>query len=108
MAYFEGRRIGTGTDLWRLWDQRRAGELSDERWAELESALTLGKGTCNTMGTASTMGALAESLGLAWPGSTSIPAGDGRHATSRDTWASASSPSLSPTLGHRANLARRD
>jgi len=81
VAYFEGRRIGTGTDLWRLWDQRRAGELSDERWAELESALTLGKGTCNTMGTASTMGALAESLGLAWPGSTSIPAGDGRHAT---------------------------
>jgi dihydroxyacid dehydratase/phosphogluconate dehydratase len=80
VAYFEGRRIGTGTDLWRLWDQRRAGELSDERWAELEAALTLGKGTCNTMGTASTMGALAESLGLAWPGSTSIPAGDGRHA----------------------------
>ncbi|MGB8178587.1 MAG: dihydroxy-acid dehydratase, partial [Acidimicrobiales bacterium] len=79
VAHFEGRRIGTGTDLWRLWDQRRAGELSDERWAELERALTLGKGTCNTMGTASTMGALAETLGLAWPGSTTIPAGDGRH-----------------------------
>jgi dihydroxy-acid dehydratase len=79
VAYFEGRRIGTGTDLWRLWDQRRAGELSDDRWAELETALTLGKGSCNTMGTASTMGALAEALGLAWPGSTSIPAGDARH-----------------------------
>src|SRR6202167_875395 len=79
VAHFEGRRIGTGTDLWRLWDQRRAGELSDERWAELERALTLGKGTCNTMGTASTMGALAETLGLAWPGSTSIPASDPRH-----------------------------
>jgi dihydroxy-acid dehydratase len=79
VAQFEGRRIGTGTDLWRLWDQRRSGELSDERWAELERALTLGKGTCNTMGTASTMGALAETLGLAWPGSTTIPAGDGRH-----------------------------
>jgi dihydroxy-acid dehydratase len=79
VAVFEGRRIGTGTDLWRLWDQRRAGELSDERWAELEQSLTLGKGTCNTMGTASTMGAIAESLGLAWPGSTSIPAGDPRH-----------------------------
>jgi dihydroxy-acid dehydratase len=71
--------VGTGTDLWRLWDERRAGTLSDERWAELEAALTLGKGTCNTMGTASTMGALGEALGLAWPGSTSMPAGDPRH-----------------------------
>ena len=79
VATFEGRRIGTGTDLWRLWDQRRSGQLSDERWAELERSLTLGKGTCNTMGTASTMGALCEALGLAWPGSTSIPAGDPRH-----------------------------
>lgn len=80
VALFEGRRIGTGTDLWRLWDQRRAGELSDERWAELEVALALGKGTCNTMGTASSMGAIGEALGLAWPGSTSMPAGDPRHA----------------------------
>jgi dihydroxy-acid dehydratase len=79
VAIFEGRRIGTGTDLWRLWDQRRAGEISDARWADLEGVLTLGKGTCNTMGTASTMGAIAEALGLAWPGSTSIPAGDPRH-----------------------------
>ena len=79
VATFEGRRIGTGTDLWRLWDQRRAGELSDERWADLERALALGRGSCNTMGTASTMGALCETLGLAWPGSTSIPAGDPRH-----------------------------
>lgn len=78
-AVFEGRRIGTGTDLWRLWDQRRAGQLSDEQWRDLESALTLGRGTCNTMGTASSMGALAEALGLAWPGSTTIPAGDPRH-----------------------------
>jgi dihydroxy-acid dehydratase len=79
VAHFEGKRIGTGTDLWRLWDQRRAGELSDERWSALERALTLGRGTCNTMGTASTMGAICEALGLAWPGSTSIPAGDARH-----------------------------
>jgi len=79
VAHFEGRRVGTGTDLWRLWDRRRAGELSDEQWAELEAALTLGKGSCNTMGTASTMGGIAEALGLAWPGSTSIPAGDPRH-----------------------------
>ncbi len=79
VAIFEGRRIGTGTDLWRMWDERRRGNLSDEQWSDLEHALTLGKGTCNTMGTASTMGALCETLGLSWPGSTSMPAGDPRH-----------------------------
>ena len=79
VAIFQGRRIGTGTDLWRMWDERRRGALSDDEWLELERALTLGKGTCNTMGTASSMGAICEALGLAWPGSTSIPAGDSRH-----------------------------
>jgi dihydroxy-acid dehydratase len=79
VAHYEGRRIGTGTDLWRLWDERRAGELSDEQWSALEDALALGKGTCNTMGTASSMGVICEGLGLAFPGSTSIPAGDARH-----------------------------
>lgn len=78
-AHFEGRRVGTGTDLWRMWEERRRGALSDERWRAFEDALTLGRGTCNTMGTASSMGAIAEALGLAWPGSTSIPAGDARH-----------------------------
>ena len=79
VAHFQGRRIGTGTDLWRLWDERRQGALNDDEWRELEAALTLGKGTCNTMGTASSMGAICEALGLAWPGSTSIPSGDPRH-----------------------------
>jgi dihydroxy-acid dehydratase len=79
VAIFQGKRLGTGTDLWRKWDERRRGDLSDEEWRELENALTLGKGTCNTMGTASSMGAICEALGLAWPGSTSIPAGDSRH-----------------------------
>jgi len=79
VAHFQGKRIGTGTDLWRMWDERRRGELSDDEWSELERALTLGRGTCNTMGTASSMGAICEALGLAWPGSTSIPAGDRRH-----------------------------
>ncbi len=79
VAVFEGQRIGTGTDLWRMWDERRAGRMSDERWRDLEDALTRGRGTCNTMGTASSMGVMGEVLGLAWPGSTSIPAGDPRH-----------------------------
>lgn len=79
VATFQGRRVGTGTDLWRQWDRRRRGEASDEEWADFEAALTLGRGTCNTMGTASSMGVLCEALGLAWPGSTSVPAGDPRH-----------------------------
>ena len=78
-AHFKGRRIGTGTDLWRTWDDRRAGLISDDDWHDFEEALALGRGTCNTMGTASTMGVLAETLGLAWPGVTSVPAGDARH-----------------------------
>ncbi len=79
VARFEGRRVGTGTDLWRAWDERRSGALDDERWRAFEAALSRGKGTCNTMGTASSMGAIAEALGLAWPGSTTVPAGDARH-----------------------------
>src|SRR5674476_1481266 len=78
-AHFKGRRVGTGTDLWRTWDDRRAGVISDDDWHDFEEALALGRGTCNTMGTASTMGVIAETLGLAWPGVTSIPAGDARH-----------------------------
>jgi len=79
VAVFEGQRVGTGTDLWRMWDRHRKGDLSGESWDGLERALALGKGTCNTMGTASSMGAISEAMGLAWPGSTSIPAGDLRH-----------------------------
>jgi dihydroxy-acid dehydratase len=75
-AVFRGRRIGTGTDLWRLWDQRRTGQLDDDSWSELERCLACGLGACNTMGTASTMAILCEVLGLMIPGSSTIPAGD--------------------------------
>jgi dihydroxy-acid dehydratase len=74
-ATFRGRRIGTGSDLWRLWDERRAGRLDDAGWRELERCLGCGTGTCNTMGTASTMAIVAETLGLMIPGSATIPAG---------------------------------
>ena len=77
-AAFRGRRIGTGSDLWRLWDERRAGRLDDAGWRELERCLACGTGTCNTMGTASTMAILAETLGLMIPGSGTIPAGSPR------------------------------
>jgi dihydroxyacid dehydratase/phosphogluconate dehydratase len=79
-AAFRGRRIGSGTDLWRLWDERRAGALDDAAWQELERCLGRGLGACNTMGTASTMAVLGEALGLMVPGSATIPAGDPRGA----------------------------
>ncbi len=77
-ATFRGRRIGTGTDLWRLWDARRTGDLDDQAWHELEQCLACGLGACNTMGTASTMAILAEVLGLMLPGASTIPSGDPR------------------------------
>jgi dihydroxy-acid dehydratase len=80
VASFRGERIGTGTALWRLWDSRRAGQLDDAAWHELEKCLSCGLGACNTMGTASTMAVLSEVLGLMIPGSSSIPAGDPRSA----------------------------
>jgi dihydroxy-acid dehydratase len=77
-ARLRGRRLGTGTDLWRLWDERRAGRLDDAAWREAEQALSCGQGACNTMGTASTMAIMAEMLGFALPGSGTVPAGDKR------------------------------
>jgi dihydroxy-acid dehydratase len=75
-AVFKGRRIGTGTDLWRAWDQRRRGEMDDSDWRELERCLSCGLGACNTMGTASSMAVVMEGLGLCLPGSASIPTDD--------------------------------
>lgn len=75
-ATFRGRRIGTGTDLWRAWDARRRGELDDADWRELERCLSCGLGACNTMGTASSMAVVIEALGLCLPGTASIPTDD--------------------------------
>jgi dihydroxy-acid dehydratase len=78
VATFRGEPVGTGTALWRLWDERRAGRIDDAGWSELEQCLSCGRGACNTMGTASTMAVLSEVLGLMVPGTSSIPAGDPR------------------------------
>ena len=76
VSTFRGRRVGTGTDLWRAWEDHRAGRLDDAGWAELEQCLACGQGSCNTMGTASSMAIIAEVLGLSLPGTSVIPAGD--------------------------------
>ena len=73
---WKGLEIGSGTDLWKYWDQYRAGELSAEDWKELEQCMSCGSGACNVMGTASTMSAVAEALGMMLPGSSTYAADD--------------------------------
>lgn len=78
ISHFHGEPIGSGTDLWRYSDERRAGRISDADWKELEACYGCGVGACNTMGTASTMTSLSEALGMMLPGTASIPATDAR------------------------------
>jgi dihydroxy-acid dehydratase len=75
---WKGQEIGSGTDLWRHWDAYRSGELSDADWQALEASYSAGIGTCNTMGTASTMAVLSEALGMMLPGAATIAATDTR------------------------------
>ncbi len=70
--------LGSGTDVWRLWAERRAGALSDEALCEAESCMSRSAGHCMVMGTASTMAAMAEALGMTLPGNAAIPAPDSR------------------------------
>jgi dihydroxy-acid dehydratase len=74
-----GRTVGAGTHTRLFWDEMQAGKIDAQEWVQLEARMTRSPGTCNTMGTASTMTAMAEALGLALPGSTSIPAMDAAH-----------------------------
>jgi dihydroxy-acid dehydratase len=74
-----GRTVGAGTHTRMFWDEFQAGRIPADEWVQLEARMTRSPGTCNTMGTASTMTAIAEALGLALPGSTSIPAMDAAH-----------------------------
>jgi L-arabonate dehydrase len=70
--------LGSGTDLWRLWAERRAGRLSDEELCEAESCMSRSSGHCMVMGTASTMASMVEALGMTLPGNAAIPAPDSR------------------------------
>jgi len=66
--------LGSGSSVWGFWAERRAGNLCDEDWTKFENAIGRSPGHCMTMGTASTMGAIAEALGFCLPGASSIPA----------------------------------
>lgn len=75
---FKGRALGCGTDVWRMSEDVRAGKMTQEEFIQSESAMIRSKGHCNTMGTASTMGIMAEALGMTLPGVAGTPAPDSR------------------------------
>jgi dihydroxy-acid dehydratase len=79
-AHHRGETIGSGTHIWRIENSLGAGQLPLHARAESEAAMSRSVGTCMTMGTASTMAALAEAVGLALPGNATIPATDARRA----------------------------
>jgi len=76
---WKGKILGSGSDAWKYWDERRAGTITHSQWLELESGIARSHGTCMTMGTASTMTAIAEAIGMTLPGASSIPAPDANH-----------------------------
>jgi len=76
---YKGNVLGSGSDAWKYWDERRAGNLSQAEWIGIEGGIARSHGTCMTMGTASTMTAIAETLGMSLPGASSIPAADANH-----------------------------
>ena len=74
-----GKTLGSGSDAFKYWDDRRAGVITEDTWQGIISGIARSPGTCMTMGTASTMTAIAEALGMALPGASSIPAVDAAH-----------------------------
>jgi len=83
---WNGQPLGSGSDVWKYWAEKCAGNLSDEEWNEMEDGIARSAGHCMTMGTASTMASMVEALGIALPTNAAIPAVDFRV------------PSLAPAL----------
>jgi dihydroxy-acid dehydratase len=77
---WNGQVLGSGSDVWKYWAEKRAGRISDCEWSEMEDGIARSPGHCMTMGTASTMTSIAETLGLTLPGASSIPAVDANHS----------------------------
>jgi len=79
-AKWHGHKTGAGTHTKKYWDELRAGNITASDWVDLESHMTRSPGTCNTMGTASTMTAIVDAMGLTLPGASSITAIDSEHS----------------------------
>lgn len=78
-GHWRGVKTGAGTHTKKYWDERRLGLIDVVAWEELEGAMTRSIGTCNTVGTASTMTSIADAIGFTLPGASSIPAADAAH-----------------------------
>ncbi|ORE92731.1 L-arabinonate dehydratase [Aurantimonas sp. 22II-16-19i] len=78
-GHYAGRVLGSGSDAWKYWDERRAGNVTDEEWLGVQGGIARSHGTCMTMGTAATMMSIADALGFTLPGASSIPAVDSGH-----------------------------
>src|SRR5690349_16543769 len=78
-ASWRGQTLGSGSDVWKYWDELRAGGITEDDWASAEERIASSPGHCMTMGTASTMTSAVEALGLTLPGAASIPAADSDH-----------------------------
>lgn len=76
---WRGKILGSGSDTWKYWADKRAGLVTDEQWTDIEDNIARSPGHCMTMGTASTMTSVAEALGMTLPGAVSIPAVDSNH-----------------------------
>jgi dihydroxy-acid dehydratase len=76
---WKGQPLGSGTDLWKFWTERCAGNITEQEWNDMEGGIARSPGFCMTMGTAATMTALVEALGFTLPGASSIPAVDSNH-----------------------------
>jgi len=76
---WHGQILGSGSDVWKYWAELRAGTITQDDWDEIENGIARSAGHCMTMGTASTMTAIAETMGWCLPGASSIPAPDSNH-----------------------------
>ncbi|MGL4312329.1 MAG: L-arabinonate dehydratase [Paracoccaceae bacterium] len=77
-GYYRNERVGSGTHLWKFSEAVKAGEMTTDEFVEAEASMSRSPGSCNTMGTASTMASMAEALGMALSGNAAIPAVDSR------------------------------
>ena len=77
---YAGQILGSGSDAWKYWDERRAGNVTKEEWQGIQGGIARSHGTCMTMGTAATMMSIADALGVTLPGASSIPAVDANHS----------------------------
>ncbi|HZK62679.1 MAG TPA: dihydroxy-acid dehydratase, partial [Puia sp.] len=73
VGVFKGQRLGSGTDLWKYWDDLRMGKITDEEWEQIGKELSCGFGSCNTMGSASSLNGMLEVLGMMPLGLSTLP-----------------------------------